>query len=379
MKKTVITAAFIFILTFSLAVGIKGDKVYSFDLSESLEKPEGAYGEFIDSIPDEIKKELPSSANGEELMEYDFSFFFEKIKESLKNAVAPVTKTISSLCVIIIISSLFSVLSSNVTGEGMRDAFSFCSSLCVALSIFGSMQTVFKTVESLLKVLSETMLIMIPVMEAVYIRSGNLTGASVTSTGINLMISFTQSLFVKVLEPCIYAVFVLSIVSSVTKNVGIMFMSKSLKGIVASAVLIIMTLMSFVLSMQANAASAVDTFGVKTVKFAIGNYFPIVGAPLADSFSLLSGSLGVIKQSCGVIGIASLLVAFFPPFAVILFNRMAVGLAGAAASTLGCKRESELLDECKVVCTLLVAVVSGAVVMYIIAIGIFIKTPLAVA
>ena len=140
-----------------------------------------------------------------------------------------------------------------------------------------------------------------------------------------------------------------------------------------------MTLMSFVLAMQASAAGAVDNFGVKTIKFAIGNYLPLVGAPLADSFSLLSGSLGVIKQSCGVVGIAALFVAFLPPFAVILMNRIAVGLAGGAASALGCRREGELLEECKGICTLLVAVASGAVVMYIIAVGIFIKTPLAVS
>ena len=375
MKKIIL----ILILAFSVfSVSVSAENVYEFELRDAEGEAEGILDEFIDSIPDEIKDELPKNDSVKEFSSYDFEFYAEEVVNAVKGAIKPAIKTVSVLLGTVILSSVFSVFAGTVAGDSMKGVFSFCSTLCVALSIYNALETVFSTVSVLLKALSETMVAILPVMEVMYIRGGNLTTAAVTSTGINLMIGFTESLFAKVIEPAVYSVFVMSLVSSVTKNGGIAFMVKTLRGILTAVILIIMTLMSFVLSMQTSAGASADTFAVKTIKFAIGNYVPIIGGTVAESFSLLSGSLGVIKQSCGIIAIAVLIIAFLPPFCTILLNRIAVGLSGAAAGALGCERESVLLEECKGICTMLMSICAGAVVMYIIALGVFCKTPMAI-
>ena len=378
MKRLFTYAGMILLLFLLSAVSVSADEVYEFELNEADEKAEGIFEEFLESIPEDIKKELPDSEYDTAFEEYDQEYYFEKIKESIKEAVGPSVKVVALLLGIVILSAVFNVFASNISGDKLKGVFSFCSSLCVALSIFYAMKTVFDTVKILLDTLSKTMLALIPAMETVYIQSGNLTSAAVTSTGINIMIGFTESLFSKIIEPCIYVAFILAVVGAVTKNSGIAFMVKSLRGLLTGGIIVVMTVMSFVLALQSSAAGAADTFTVKTLKFAIGNYLPIVGGTVAESFSLLSGSMGVIKQSCGTIGIAVMVVAFLPPFAVILMNRVAIGISAAFAEVLGCEREGALIGECKSICTLLLAVSAGGAVMYIIALGIFCKTPLAV-
>ena len=377
MKRIFLYLFFILGLLLLFSVSTGAQRVYEFSLSEGEDAAESAIDKFIDSIPDEIKDELPKNEKIKDFQSYDASYFADAFRKGINDALEPALGTVSVLVGAVIISGAFSLFADTVCQSSLKSAFSFLSSLCVSLYIFDGMRRVFDTVESLLKVLSDTMLAVIPMMEAVYIGGGNLTSAAVTSSGVSLMIGFTEALFSKVLEPAVYTLFILSVISAITKNPCIGFLTKSAKGLLGASVLIIMTLMSFVLSMQSSAGAAQDSFVQKTVRFAVGNYIPIVGGTVADSFSVFSGSIGVIKQNCSVVAIAAMIVAFLPPFCVVLAGELAVGMAGSVSGMLGCERESALLSECKSICNLLLAICVGAVVMYIIAIGIFCKTPLA--
>ena len=374
MKKTVIFIflLIVFICVFSIDAG--ADKVYEYELSDGgVTKAESKLSEFFESLPEDIKKDLPEKRD--DFTEYDIEYFENKIRNSLKEAVSPAIQTMALLMGSIIVSSVFSMLADTVVGEGLKKTFSFCSCLCISLCVWDAIEKVLNAACALLDTLTQTMLLMIPAMEAVYISSGNLTGAAVSATGINLMISFGEMLFSGILSPCAMAVFIIAIVGALTDDRGVAYMTKTVRGIVTGAVTASMTLMTFVLTLQSTGAAAQDGFICRTVKFAIGNYLPIVGGAVADSFSVLSGSLNIIKNACGLGGIAVIVIAFITPFALIFLIRIAVGFAGAMAAVLGCQREGGLLDECKGICTLMLAVCSGGAVMYIIALGIFCKTP----
>ncbi len=364
-------------LSFTLCIEVQGAVVYEYELSDTGDKnAQSKLSRFMDSLPEEIKNELPDK-NSWDFEDYDTAFFSKVIESALKKALKPAIETLCMLLVCVIISAAFHIFADNLSGESLKGIFSLCSSLCFSLSIFASLRSVFLTVESLLSVLSETMMGMIPVMEAVYISSGNLTTATVTSTGVTLMIGFTQTLFSRVLFPAAYSLFILAVCSAVTKNRTVLFMTRMMKGLIIGGITLIMTLMTFVLSLQSNGAAMADGLAVKTVKFAIGSYIPIVGGGLAESFSVLSSSLNVIRQGSGIVGIAVILIAFLPPFAMILMSRIAIAFSEAISTVLGCESEGELLCECKGICTLLLSISAAAAVMYIIALGIFCKTPLA--
>lgn len=379
MKRKIIAFFFLPILMLFFCIGTRGAEVYEFDLSltdegEVSEKTK----EIMDSLPDDIKEALPEGG-AEDYSEYDTEYFFSLLKEGARNALAPAFQTGASLLGCVIVASLFHIFSDSICNSEIKGAFSFCSSMCIALCIFSAMEGIFSVSEALLSVLSKTMLAVIPAMEAIYISGGNLTTATVSQTGVNLMIGFVETLFSNVLRPMVYSVFILGVCTCVSGNKTVSFMSRSLKGLITGGVIVIMTVMTFVLALQNSSASTLDNFATKTMKFAIGNYIPIVGGSVADSFSLVAGSMGVIKQTCGTIGIVVLLISLIPPFFIMLLNRLSLSLCSSCASVLGCEREGELLSECKSIATLLISICTGAAVMYIIAIGIFCKTPIAVS
>lgn len=362
-----------------LTLTVSADTEYEYKLDKSYEeRSKDSVDRFMESLPKDIRDTLPESSDGERVEGFSTDYFMDVIKSAVTKAVKPAVKTASILLGLVMISAVFQMYAQSFVQNSLRMVFSFCASLCIALSLLSVMKTLFGVSEALLGTMSKTMLAVIPAMETIYIWSGNLSSAAVTATGVNLMIGFVQSLFSKIMAPTLYTVFVMCIAASVTGNKAVGFMVKTLKGLVTGGVIVIMTVMTFVLSIQTAGASAADTLAAKTVRFAIGSYLPIVGGSVAESLSVLSGSIGVIKQGCGITGIAVMIIAFLPPFALILINRIAIGFSGAVAGVLGCTSETSLLEECKGICTILLAICAGGCVMYIIALGIFCKTPVAI-
>ncbi len=371
IKKLIVIIA---VISF-LSVTVRADKVYEYDLSKGAEnKAKDKVEEFIESLPEEIKKELPEGREALMVEEYDFDFFAKAVLNALKDAIVPAVGTASILLGIVILAAVFHIFSKSVGSGNLESVFSFCASLCTALAVFGAISGVFDSVDRLLSSLSSTMMAIVPAMEAVHIATGNLTTAVVSSTGINLMIGFTQSLFLEVISPAVYTLFILCVVSSVTKNKGMEFMVRTLKGLLTGTVVAIMALMTFVLSLQTMASAASDTVASKTIKFAIGTYIPIVGGSISETFSMLSASMGVLKSFCGITAVTALIIAFLAPFANLLLSRIAIGLSGAISQTLGCEREGALISECKGICDLLIAVSIASCVMFIVALGIFCTT-----
>lgn len=367
------------LLLFCTIGGAAEDTPYQFQFDkEPEEAADSAYDSYLQQLPPEIRERVKAAENAQGAIDtYSVSYFLTLIKDAFGSALLPGLKTLSVLMGMVILASVFRMLSKTVKSGSLETMYSLCCLLCMALTLYEVQKSVFALVQSLLDMMSETMLMIVPVMETVYLTSGNITGAAISGTGINLMITFVQTLYADVLSPCVSVCFLLSITAAVSGNRGVSFMAGALRGIVTGALVLIMTLMTFVLSMQNGIASAADTFAAKTIKFALGSYLPIVGGAVADSFSMVSGSIGVIKQLAGITGIVVIVIVILAPTASLLVNRMALGVSGAVAGVLGCDREQTLLKETGSLCTLLLAITAAAAVMYIFALSLFCKTSLA--
>ncbi len=356
---------FIFILPVSA-------ETYSFEFDEGS-GAESLYDDYVGSLPHDVKEKLHDDTS-----EYDFGYFADEIVSAVKESVGKAMGMLSKLAGTVVLASAVNIMSKHFEGHRSR-AFSFCSSLCVVLLIWDVFVSVSDMAKVLLETLSNAMLMISPVMEGMLIYSGNITAASVSGAGVGVMITLGENLFSKVLFPCAVICFFLSSASAIAENSGISYMSKLLKGLVTGGLIASMALMSFVIAIQNTAATAADSLAAKTLKFAISSYLPIVGGTVADSFSCLAASVQVIKQLCGVTGIVVLVIVLIPPFVMLLADRIAIGVAGALAGMLECEREKTVLDEAGSICTVMIAVCAGASVMYMIALGIFCRTAVAIS
>ena len=66
-----------------------------------------------------------------------------------------------------------------------------------------------------------------------------------------------------------------------------------------------MTIFTGLLSIQSVVGSSADTLTSKTAKYVISNCVPVVGGAVSDAYSTVKGSLSLLKNGIGGVGIAT--------------------------------------------------------------------------
>ncbi len=274
-------AAAAFIIFLFAAVPTRAADVYTFDPDDiDSDSADGEYEKFMEKLPEDAADHMDKK----DISGYDAKYFVTIAAEALRQAAGPAFGTLAALLGIVILSSSFNIFSKTVKREAAT-AFSICSTLCVSLAVWNVQKGVFDTAELLLRTMTDTMTAVVPTMEAMFISSGNITSAAVTSAGVNTMIALSETLFSRFLYPAAVVCWLLAVCSAVTENSGITFMSKAVKSTVSGVLITVMALCGFVMALQVETAQSADSFTQRTLRYAVGSYVPIVGGSVSESFS----------------------------------------------------------------------------------------------
>ena len=363
MKKTAFLIA-LFMLSLFFSTGVSAE---SYSVSFDEEKSERLYSEYLNELPDDVREKLPDDEK------YDARYFLSLLGEGFSSSLNTSLKFFLKLCGAVVISAVAAALNKSFIG-GENRAFTFCLSLSSVLIIWRSLSQGVKIAGELLSSLSNIMLLAVPAMEGLLIYSGNTGSAAVYGTGMTLMITVCESMFSRILYPATVICFFLSAAHALSQGSGISFAAKIVRGFCGGILIALMALMTFALTLQNTQGAAADTFGARTLKFALSSYMPLVGSSISESFSCLAAGVSVVKQTLGVTGIGALLIVLTAPVLMLVGSRVSVGAAAAVAELLDCEREKNVLSQMGGVFTLLIAVCCSAGTMFIIAIGIFCKT-----
>ena len=69
-----------------------------------------------------------------------------------------------------------------------------------------------------------------------------------------------------------------------------------------------MTIFTGILSVQSIVGASADSVAVKAAKYVLSNSIPLVGSAASDAYSTVRGSILLLKNGVGGIGIAALAV-----------------------------------------------------------------------
>ena len=127
------------------------------------------------------------------------------------------------------------------------------------------------------------------------------------------------------------------------------------------------------MSLQPLIAAGSDTFAMRTVRFASGNFVPVIGSMLGEAAKTVYASVGLIKSVSGSAAIVTVLAITVPPAITIVFCKFAVLLSGVLARLLGAENQAKLLYDINSLLGIMLGLVLGAGAVFIIATGVFIR------
>ena len=337
------------------------------------------FSDFENSIPESIKSFFPKeilegnikdfSVNS--ISQYDF---LEYVTNYLLSYLPIITKNLANLLVLIIIVSIFNTFKGSFETEGLKQAFSICSTLCVSITVFSIVSSIVDSCTNFLSILCNTMNCFTPVMSAMYIMTGSITSAGVSNASMMLFLSIVENFVLYGLVPVIKVCLCFSIVGSISGYADLSAISRTIKSFFTTICVFLISIFSFVMSFQSVLSHSIDTLSLRTAKFAIGSFIPVVGGFIGESLKTISASLSLIKSSCGIIAIIVIVLLILPIIISLFLNKLTFDIISGISKTLGTDNETKICDEASSICSFILSIVSLCSVVFIFSLTIFIKS-----
>ncbi len=234
-----------------------------------------------------------------------------------------VLKFIASILVIALLSALLKNLQDafNIEEGVTQIAFFACYALLIMLltkSFFISLNLGKEVLTSII----DFMNVIVPVIVMLIATSGGVTSAVTIDPIVLGAVSITPRIYTYFLFPLILAYFTLQFVNNLSSEFKIDRMCKFIKQVVMISQGFILTIFVGILTLRGMTADTLDAVAVKTVKFAVDNFVPIVGKAFSDAITTVAGYSLAMKSVITSLGVIVLVVIVIYP--IIKIGLMAI-------------------------------------------------------
>ena len=258
------------------------------------------------------------------------SLFFKEVKTVLSLAF--------SIVVIGIICSLFKNLQSSFSSEGISQIAFFA---CYAILIILLSKTFIISLSLAKDVIVQIATFMdkvLPLLAALLIASGGLTQAATMDPIILGATILIPKIYLNIIIPLILITFVLQFANNISTEPKLSNLCGLIKKSTAWIQGFIITVFIGVLTIRGISSSTIDAVTLKTTKFTIDNFIPIVGKSLSDAISSIAGYSLIIKNAIGSIGLIVIILIIIYPIIKIVLSSLIFKLSAALLEPITDKR-----------------------------------------
>lgn len=241
-----------------------------------------------------------------------------------------VLKFIASILVIALLSALLKNLQDAFgLDEGVTQVAFFA---CYALLIMILTKCFFISLDlgkEVLQSVIDFMNVIVPVIIMLIATSGGVTSAVTIDPIVLGAVTITPRIYTYFLFPLILAYFTLQFVNNLSSEFKIDRMCKFLKQTVMVSQGFILTVFVAILTIRGMTADTLDAVTVKTVKFAVDNFIPIVGKAFSDAITTVAGYSLALKSVITSLGLIILVVIVLYPIIKIALMGICFKLTAA--------------------------------------------------
>lgn len=264
-----------------------------------------------------------------------FGEIWERIADSLSDRLHAPMKLLGTLLAVIVFTAVVKGLGDGVFTGGSNSGL--YNMVCVLTAVTAITPSLFLVYENALTAVQRTggfMLVFVPVFAGITIACGG----TLSGGAYSMMILGASELFTaltdKYLMPVLGVTAVLAVSGSVFPNVSVDGIVKLIKKLITWAMTVSMTLFTGFAAMKCTLAAKTDGAAVKTAKYLISGFVPIVGGAVSDAYSTVRGSFDVMRSTIGTAGNIAVLLFILPPVIEILVFRGVMWIGTAAAELL---------------------------------------------
>jgi len=258
------------------------------------------------------------------------SFVFKEVKTALSLSV--------SIIVIALICSLIKNLQVAFSNDSIANiAFYACYSLLIILLSKTFIVSINIAID-IIDRLSEFMSALLPVLVMMLSSIGGFSQAATMDPIILAATIIIPRIYKLVIIPIILISFVLQFVNNISTEYKINNLAKMAKQTSLWMQGIILAIFIGLLTVRGITSSTLDAVTLKTAKFAVDNFIPIVGKAFSDAIASVAGYSLIIKNAISTVGLVIIIIMMLYPIIKIFLISFVYRLSAAIIEPISDKR-----------------------------------------
>lgn len=314
---------------------------------------------FIDKIKDILNGEFGNDSGS--ILEYIFSLIFSELLSFL-----PIIAIIISVA---ILGSMMQGLKPKSNGESIANIINFVIYGIVVVLIFGVFSKLFLSVLGSINSIKSQMDVVFPILLTLLTSIGGTVSVGVYQPAMAVLSNVIINVFISFLFPLFILYTVLTLVNNLSTSIKLDKMTGFISSLFKWTIGIIFTIFLGFASMQGLTAGSIDGLSIKTAKYTLKSYIPIVGGYMADGIFLVLAGCNLIKNAVGLCGLLLIFSTLISPLIEIIVLMLALKFVSAIVEPLGNGKLASLISGLAKALQMLIAMVASVLFMYILLVG----------
>ncbi len=338
------------------------DNTQELDLDLLQQWVDGLDSSFFGSL----KETIIAIAQGQRQPSFDQ--LIQVFVNQLFSAVTRVLPIIVSIVGISLLCSLLSSLTGGFLSNPTKQLIGFVSYCAVAVIVLTRTFSLVKNTSEVVGGVKQFMELVFPVLLTIITVVGGANSGAVFQPMMSVLTTTITSFVVELILPAVVAVIVFTMISSLSDGIKLNKLTEFFNSGIKYALTAVFSLFVTFLTAQGLTGGIIDTVSIKTAKFAMQSYVPIVGGYLSDGFDLMMASFVLIKNSLGVVSLFALLIFIASPIVNVIVFSLGLKLASGIIEPLGDTKISKMLYDLSKNVNILLAIILGVAFMFIVTI-----------
>lgn len=322
----------------------------------------------IDNLTETIK----TLVSGDSVIEY------ENVLGVLFNSVLSCVKKYIPLMLFImattIACSLLGKLKNKNNEKTLNDITNFVCMTVVIVAIGSCLKNLIATTSHTITSIKSQMSAVFPILLTLTTAIGSAKSVGLYKPAVALLSTGVAELFASFVLP----LFILSVVFIFVGNLSNSIKLDKINGFISSlfkwVVGVTFTIFFAIISIQGISANSFDGISIRTAKFTLRSYVPIMGGYLSEGFDLILSSSLLIKNGVGMIGIIMLISTILNPILEIAIFSLILKFACAIMQPLADGKVVKMLDGVSKSLNILNTVIIVLAFMYFLMVGMIMST-----
>lgn len=318
----------------------------------------------------DVKTTIKNLVSGN--FKFDWMTLFQTIGNFFFREIGANISFMAKIFAIAIMSGMLNNFKANFSSSSVGELAWIICYVMIVILIVQSMTSILQLASRTMDLMTSFMQILFPTLLALLIGMGGIASSGIIQPATILLAGISGVFLKNIMIPLIFLSTILVLVGNINQNIKLDKLAKLTKNLCTWTLGILSTVFIGVLSLQGILAASFDGISIRTTKYAIETFVPVVGKMFSETVDVIIGCSLLLKNAVGVAGLLiAAMICIYPIIKII--SLMAIYKLGSALlEPISDERIVDCLNDIGSILVILFITVAGVTLMFFMTIALLV-------